>query len=112
MITASPRSAALLAYSAIIDGVRWADTTRRSCGTPNSSRTSAAFCIVSQSDLLPMITPTRGFDIGCSLLVVSPWWWVDQPPTTTKDISRVESADESCGPCPGTCTGDDSGGLG
>ena len=36
MITSSPRAAALVAYSAIHAGVRCAETTRHSCGTPNS----------------------------------------------------------------------------
>src|SRR5712672_2036534 len=59
MITCRPRSAAVDAYSAIHAGVRCADTTWHSCGIPNSVRIASAWLIVSQSDLLPMITPTR-----------------------------------------------------
>src|SRR4051812_870680 len=59
-ITSRPRPTADVAYSAIHCGVRCAETTRASCGTPNSARIAAAWLIVSQSDLLPMITPTRG----------------------------------------------------
>ncbi len=62
MITSSPRASACTAYSTIQSGVRWAETTRHSCGTPNSWSVSEAAFIVSQSDLLPMMTPTRGRD--------------------------------------------------
>src|SRR4051794_35400738 len=73
-ITSSPRAAADEAYSAIHAGVRWADTTRHSCATPKRVSMSAARRIVSQSDLLPMITPTRGEDIyGGWWLVVDGW---------------------------------------
>ena len=65
MIIAMPRASAAAAYSAIRRGVRWAETTRHSCGTPNCSSTSAACRIVSQSDLLPMMTPTS----GCSAVI-------------------------------------------
>src|SRR5262245_40823026 len=58
MITSSPRLAALVAYSAIQSGVRCADTIRDSCSTPKVVRMSAACRIVSQSDWLPMMTPT------------------------------------------------------
>ena len=57
MITRSPRSAAELAYSAIRSGVRCADTTRDSNGTPSSSSVSQACCMVSQSFREPMIDP-------------------------------------------------------
>ena len=60
MITCSPRSAAVDAYSVIQAGVRCAETTWHSCGIPNSVRIASAWAIVSQSDLLPMITPTSG----------------------------------------------------
>ena len=36
------RDSAVVAYSAIQSGVRWADTTFDSCGTPNSVRISCA----------------------------------------------------------------------
>ena len=67
MITCRPRASASRAYSTIQPGVRCAETTWHSCGTPNCRRTSAAAFIVSQSDRLPMITPTLGaavFDDG------------------------------------------------
>ena len=60
MITWMPRPSAADAYSAISAGVRCAETTRHSCGTPNAVSTSSAWRIVSQSDLLPMITATSG----------------------------------------------------
>ncbi len=49
-----------MAYSRIQSGVRWAETTRHSCGTPNCVSISSAWLIVSQSDLLPMMMPTSG----------------------------------------------------
>src|SRR5438093_2686272 len=60
MITSRPRSSAVAAYSASSSGVRWAESTRVSNGTPRDSRVSAVCRIVSQSDLEPMITPTSG----------------------------------------------------
>ena len=60
MITSTPRPSAPVANSAIQAGVRWAETTWRSWGTPNFSSTSTACCIVSQSDVEPMITATSG----------------------------------------------------
>src|SRR5439155_12892740 len=44
-------------------GARCAEITRGSLAMPNSSNTSAAYCIVSQSDREPMIIPTSGCDI-------------------------------------------------
>src|SRR4030095_11390831 len=44
----------------VTSGVRCADMTCFSLGTPNLSNTSTACCIVSQSDDEPMITGTRG----------------------------------------------------
>ena len=41
-------------------GMRCAETTRVSCGTPNSLSRAAACCITSQSDELPMTMPTMG----------------------------------------------------
>src|SRR5438045_893813 len=46
--------------SAIRAGVRWAETTRHSCGTSNWVRVAAACCSVSQSDLLPMTMAISG----------------------------------------------------
>src|ERR1700729_2114159 len=40
------------------NGVRWAETTRTSCGTSNSASASAAADITVQSESLPIITPT------------------------------------------------------
>src|ERR1700741_1300908 len=53
-----PRFSADSAYSKRRSGVRWAETTFVSCGIPRASRICAACCIVSQSDLEPMMTPT------------------------------------------------------
>src|SRR5690606_23618491 len=55
-----PRSEAVRAYSNMSSGVRWAETTRTSWGMSSSLSTSTAWRIVSQSDALPMITPTAG----------------------------------------------------
>ena len=64
MITSRPRSTAVVAYSAIHAGVRCADTIADSCGTLNRVSTSSAWRIVSQSDWLPMMTPTSGRGSG------------------------------------------------
>src|SRR5487761_2215041 len=69
MITSRPRSAAAPAYSARRCGVRWAETMRVSCGTPNWVSVSATLDMVAQSDLLPMMTPTSGFS---SMLLLLP----------------------------------------
>src|SRR5579884_612361 len=68
-ITSKPRSAAVFAYSAIQSGVRCAETTLRSCGMPNAESVSLVRCSVSQSDLLPMISPTSALSeiIGISI---------------------------------------------
>ena len=58
--TLSPRSLAPCAYSYSRFGVRWADTTLVSWATPSCSSVSAAWRMVSQSDLLPMMIPTCG----------------------------------------------------
>ena len=42
-------------------GVRWAESTRTSWATPNSSSTSTAACMQGRSESLPITTPTRGF---------------------------------------------------
>src|SRR6267378_797676 len=65
IITRSPRSPALRANSAVASGVRWAESTRDSLGTPSSLRVSTAWRIVSQSDLLPITTATK--DFGCGI---------------------------------------------
>src|ERR1700687_4762685 len=53
-----PRDSAVSAYSNSRSGVRCADTIFVSCGTPRASRSCAACCMVSQSDLEPIISPT------------------------------------------------------
>src|SRR4051794_18846888 len=52
------RPLALLAYSKRRSGVRWADTTRFSNGTPRPSRVWAASRMVSQSLTDPITMPT------------------------------------------------------
>ena len=58
MITFSPRSAADLPYSIMSSGIRWADTTSTSWGTPKSRRACAASAITTQSESDPITTPT------------------------------------------------------
>src|ERR1035441_9833411 len=58
MITSMPRPSAWLTYSAVSTGVRCADSTRHSCATPKRVSISSAWRMVSQSDLLPMMTAT------------------------------------------------------
>ena len=58
--TRTPRPAAAVANSASNAGVRWADTTRHSRGTPNSASVASACRIVAQSDVLPITTATNG----------------------------------------------------
>src|SRR5216683_4455981 len=60
MMTSMPRASASAVYSVVNAGVRWADMTLDSCGMPNWVSISSAWRMVSQSDLLPMITATRG----------------------------------------------------
>jgi hypothetical protein len=60
MITCNPRASAPDAYSTIQAGVRCAETTLASCGTPKRVNVSPAARIVSQSDWLPMMMPTSG----------------------------------------------------
>src|SRR6266849_5785801 len=55
-----PRASALDAYSTIQSGVRCAETTLASCGTPKRVSISSACRMVSQSDLLPMMMPIKG----------------------------------------------------
>src|SRR5208282_5250105 len=64
MITSMPRFSALVAYSKSRSGVRCAETTRVSSGTPISFRVLTACSIVSQSEDDPMITPTMGCASG------------------------------------------------
>jgi hypothetical protein len=59
--TSSPRPTALPAYSNRRSGVRCADTTRTSNGTPSSVSAAVACDIVDQSERDPMMTPTSGF---------------------------------------------------
>ena len=60
MITWMPRASAPCANSAIHIGVRCADTTAFSYGTPKSSSSATACDIVSQSEVEPMMTATSG----------------------------------------------------
>src|SRR5580692_7528428 len=60
IITSRPRFSALEAYAKRRSGVRCAETTRFSCGTPSSARVLATCSIVSQSEDDPMIMPTSG----------------------------------------------------
>ena len=60
MMTSNPRAAAEEAHSNKRSGVRCAEMTWISCGICNSASCRAACCIVSQSDWLPMMTPTSG----------------------------------------------------
>src|SRR5687767_10855146 len=60
MITSRPFACAPDANAEVTSGVRCADMTCFSFGTPNFSNTSTACCIVSQSDDEPMITATSG----------------------------------------------------
>src|SRR5205809_7174009 len=61
MMHARPRSRALSAYSNMASGVRCAETTLCSNGTPKSFSTFAACCITSQSLWEPITTPTLAF---------------------------------------------------
>src|SRR6266436_7716126 len=61
MMAFRPRPRAPAAYSNRRSGVRWADTTRTSCAIPRESSTSAAHCMVSQSEDDPIMIPTRAF---------------------------------------------------
>ena len=64
--TRRPRSSAVDAYSKRRSGVRCAETTRRSYAMASSSRVSAAWRIVSQSEREPMIRPTSGVATGAA----------------------------------------------
>ncbi len=59
--TSSPRPAALVTYSEVSFGVRWAESTRLSLGTPNFASVSETFFMTSQSDFEPIRIPTSGF---------------------------------------------------
>ena len=69
IITFSPRDFADLAYWYRRSGVRCAETILVSKGTCNSSRISAAFLSVGQSDWLPMMIPTLGLSAIVPALV-------------------------------------------
>ena len=70
-ITWIPRPAAVVAYSVSRSGVRWAETTSASNGTPNSRRTPQAARIVGRSLRDPITTPTRGV-----------WWELSAMPAS------------------------------
>src|SRR6266566_1028343 len=63
IMTCSPRSSALRAKSAVASGVRCAERMRCSLAMPSSLSVSTQWRIVSQSDLLPIRTATRGFGL-------------------------------------------------
>src|SRR6187551_3456902 len=60
MITRTPRSAAVEAYSATPRGSRWAESTRSSLEIPRSFNSSTAGSMPSRSDSEPMRMPTSG----------------------------------------------------
>src|SRR5712692_9306171 len=60
MMTSMPRLSALEAYLKSRSGVRWAETTRVSCGTPRALSVLETNFMVSQSEPEPMMMPTRG----------------------------------------------------
>src|SRR5882762_5415098 len=60
IMTSMPRFSAVAAYSKSRSGVRWAETTRVSCGTRSSLSVLEANFMVSQSEPEPMMMPTRG----------------------------------------------------
>src|SRR5437016_6687439 len=65
-----PRASALDAYSTIQSGVRCAETTLASCGTPKRFSISSACRMVSQSYLLPMMMPIKGcMTVGQTIVV-------------------------------------------
>ena len=63
IITFNPRKWAVLAYSNILSGVRWAETIATSWGILNSSQTAIAAAIVGKSESLPIIIPTTGVEL-------------------------------------------------
>jgi len=67
MKTSTPRSSAAAIQAESSPGVRWAESTRTSQGTPNASSCSTQWRIVSQSDLEPITTPTSGCAISTSV---------------------------------------------
>src|SRR6266478_273366 len=69
MMTSMPRFSAVPAYSKSRSGVRWAETTRVSCGTWSSASVLEANFMVSQSEPEPMMMPTRGLEISRLLSV-------------------------------------------
>src|SRR5229473_176669 len=81
MITSRPRDSADEANSDASKGVRCADMTWDSCATPKRASVSEAARIVSQSDLLPMRTATKGefedfglrefANLDCALAILS-----------------------------------------
>ncbi len=60
MMARRPRACATAPYSAMSWGMRCAEITRASKGTPKDSSIATAFCMTSQSLEEPMMTPTRG----------------------------------------------------
>ena len=89
MISSSPRPSASRPYWKSRSGVRWAETTFVSTGMPSSRKTSAACRIVSQSDLLPMTTPTRGVRGISADLTMSPSPWLAAGTQTGRIASPI-----------------------
>ena len=71
MMLRRPRGAAALPHAIIRSGVRCAETTSTSQGTPNSASTAAASLMTDQSESEPMTTATSGSGMG-SMLDQSP----------------------------------------
>src|SRR6185503_10295883 len=62
----TPLASALEANAAANSGERCAEMTRHSCATPNFVSVSSALRIVSQSEVLPITTATRGLEFWIS----------------------------------------------
>jgi hypothetical protein len=60
MKTSIPRSSAVVAYSKILCGFRWAEITCTSYSIPNFSNAIRHFLTMSKSESLPIITATFG----------------------------------------------------
>ena len=65
-VTYPPRDRASRPYATSLSGVRCAETTSTSCGTPKSVSTCEASLRMRQSESEPITTPTRGASEECS----------------------------------------------
>ncbi|EMI14813.1 hypothetical protein C883_3335 [Bacillus stratosphericus LAMA 585] len=95
IMTLSPLPLASVAYSNIKSGVRCADTTCFSYGMFNSSKISHACFIVSQSDVLPMMTPTSGFILSPPLSYYSILYRLTRFPNLSS-LSNAEQKGPVC----------------